>query len=485
MAHDLQELLFALAFPLLGNPDDEARALRVAALLPGFSRKSDEGEWGQARMSLADAGAYRDVLFDLWEQVGARPSAMLRLNGESLSLQGFKNSLQVLDCATAHDAPGAPANYCRSTRGGWDWGCLHLSHVAPLPGIDGKLDRPALSAKLGDAAEERRLRLCPYFDPASVAARVEALPEPETRVDGDIHKQPGARNREHPERVATTSEQDIPMTRYADIGGLDAAIRELRETIELPLKHPEVFLRLGVPRHRGALLHGPPGCGKTLLAKAVANESGALFLPISGPELITKWHGESEEKLREVFAAAKKQAPSIVFFDEIDAIAQSRSSSESLRLDARFTTQLLTLLDGVHDLGRVFVLAATNRMDLLDKALLRPGRFDRIIEIPPPDREGRLSILRIHTRAMPMADDVALEARAAELEGFTGADIAFLVREAAYVCLRRTFDIEDTLRKMEALSERALQRLRISDQDFQLALDKLRGRDKTVKDAKD
>jgi SpoVK/Ycf46/Vps4 family AAA+-type ATPase len=254
----------------------------------------------------------------------------------------------------------------------------------------------------------------------------------------------------------------------------------LRETVELPLKRPEVLRRLGVPPHRGALLYGPPGCGKTLLARALAHESGAAFLPVGGPELITKWHGESEEKLRGLFAQAREHQPAIVFFDEIDAIAQSRSAEESLRLDSRFTTQLLTLLDGVQDLGRVFVLAATNRMDLLDKALLRPGRLDRIIEIPRPDRAGCLAILRIHARGLPLAKGVRLERLGPRLDGLTGADIAFLVREAAYACLRRCLDLDAVLAAPQALDPDTLDGLEVTAQDLARGLTAARARTQAV-----
>lgn len=221
---------------------------------------------------------------------------------------------------------------------------------------------------------------------------------------------------------------------------------------------------------RGCLLHGPPGCGKTLLARALATESSAAFIPINGPELVTKWHGESEEKLRDVFARARKAQPAIIFFDEIDAIAQSRSSAESLRLDAKFTAQLLTLMDGVQAGGRVFILGATNRLDLLDSALLRPGRFDKIIPIGRPDAGGRAKILAIHARGLPLANSVDFSAMAARLAGYTGAELAFLVREAAHAALRRMMPLDMLLRSSERIPDESLQSIRVTREDFTNAL---------------
>lgn len=240
--------------------------------------------------------------------------------------------------------------------------------------------------------------------------------------------------------------------------------------------HPEILRHLGIMPSRGCLLHGPPGCGKTLLARALATESSAAFIPINGPELVTKWHGESEEKLRDVFARARKAQPAIIFFDEIDAIAQSRSSAESLRLDAKFTAQLLTLMDGVQDGGRVFILGATNRLDLLDSALLRPGRFDKIIPIGRPDAGGRAKILAIHARGLPLANSVDFSAMAARLAGYTGAELAFLVREAAYAALRRMMPLDMLLRSSERIPDESLRSIRVTREDFTNALRVLRNR---------
>ena len=228
----------------------------------------------------------------------------------------------------------------------------------------------------------------------------------------------------------------IPKISYEDIGGLRPVIQKVREMIELPLRHPELFERLGVEAPKGVLLHGPPGTGKTLLARAVASETNANFLSIGGPEIMSKYYGESEERLREVFKEAQENAPSIVFIDEIDSIAPKREEVTG-EVEKRVTSQLLSLMDGLQSRGKVVVIGATNRPNAIDPALRRPGRFDREIEIGVPDRDGRLEVLEIHTRGMPLAEDVDLKKLADVTHGFVGADLEALAKEAAIRALRR------------------------------------------------
>ena len=225
---------------------------------------------------------------------------------------------------------------------------------------------------------------------------------------------------------------------YEDIGGLDDVKQKIREMVELPIRYPELFERLGIEPPRGVLLYGPPGTGKTLLAKAVANESDANFIAVSGPELVSKFVGESEEKLREIFKDANEKAPTIIFMDEIDAIAPKREEATN-EVERRMVSQLLTLMDGMSHRGQVIVLAATNRPDAIEGALRRPGRFDREIEIGVPSRNARKEILQIHTRNMPMAKDVSIDELANMTHGYTGADLNALVREAAMSTLRTVF----------------------------------------------
>ena len=232
-------------------------------------------------------------------------------------------------------------------------------------------------------------------------------------------------------------EMEMPSrTTYEDIGGLNEEIRRIREMVELPLRHPEIFQRLGIEPPKGVLLHGPPGCGKTLLARAVANESDANFYAINGPEIMSKFYGESEGRLRKMFEDAEKNAPSILFIDEIDAIAPKRSEVTG-EVERRVVAQLLACMDGLKSRGHIIVIGATNRPDAIDEALRRPGRFDREIEIATPGRDGRLEILQIHTRGMPLAEDVNLQKVSEFTHGYTGADLEALSREAAMKALRR------------------------------------------------
>ena len=259
----------------------------------------------------------------------------------------------------------------------------------------------------------------------------------------------------------------IPKVTWEDIGDLEEAKERIREIVELPMKHPEIFKHLGIEPPKGILLYGPPGTGKTLLAKALANEIGAYFISINGPEIMSKYYGESEQRLREIFEEAKKNAPSIIFIDEIDAIAPNRDEVVG-EVERRVVAQLLALMDGLEGRGQVIVIAATNRPNAIDPALRRPGRFDREIEVPLPDKTGRLEILQIHTRHMPLADDVDLEKLAEMTRGFTGADLAALAREAAMHALRRYLPEIDL--EQERIPDELLERMVVKMEDFLAAL---------------
>ncbi len=240
---------------------------------------------------------------------------------------------------------------------------------------------------------------------------------------------------------------EVPKVKWSDIGDLEEAKQELREAVEWPLKYPDMFERMGIRPPKGILLYGPPGTGKTLLAKAVANESGANFIAVKGPELLSKWVGESEKGIREVFRKARQVAPCVIFFDEIDALAPRRGLYEGSHVTESVVNQLLTELDGIEELRGVVVIGATNRPDLVDPGLLRPGRFDRLILVPAPDKKARLEILKVHTRKVPLAKDVNLEKLAEITEGFSGADIEGLVREAVMTALRENKEAKEVKMK--------------------------------------
>ncbi len=260
---------------------------------------------------------------------------------------------------------------------------------------------------------------------------------------------------------------DVPKVSYDDIGGLGDAVKKIREMVELPLRHPELFKRLGVEAPKGVLLHGPPGTGKTMLAKAVAGETSSNFISIGGPEIVSKFYGESEGKLREIFKDAEENAPSIIFIDEIDSIAPKRDEVNGEE-ERRIVAQLLSLMDGLNSRGKVVVIGATNRPNSIDEALRRPGRFDREIEIGIPDRDGRREILEIHTRGMPLAEDVDLDWLANRTHGYAGADLSALTKEAAMAALRRV--LPDVDLEAEEIPREVLNSILVTKEDFKNAL---------------
>ena len=262
----------------------------------------------------------------------------------------------------------------------------------------------------------------------------------------------------------------IPRITYDELGGLKREVLKIREMVELPMRHPELFEKIGVEAPKGVLLYGPPGTGKTLLAKAVAGETNAHFISLSGPEIMGKHYGESEERIREIFTQAEENAPSIIFIDEIDSIAPKRDEVSG-ELEKRIVSQLLTLMDGMKSRGKVVVIAATNRPDSIDPALRRPGRFDREIEIGIPDDEGRFNILSIHTRGMPIDEKVDLKQISKITHGFVGADLEVLAKEAAMRSLRRNvLDDKDFSYDDDEISSEILQKIQITDEDFREAL---------------
>jgi len=268
------------------------------------------------------------------------------------------------------------------------------------------------------------------------------------------------------------SEENIPEITYEDIGGLSDEIKKIREMVEIPLKHPEIFQRLAIEPPKGVLLHGPPGTGKTLLAKAVANESEANFILLNGPEIMSKFYGESEKKIRDLFEEAEKTAPAIIFIDELDAIAPKREEVSG-EVERRVVSQILTLMDGLKERGKVIVIGATNRVNAIDPALRRPGRFDREIEISVPDKAGRLSILKIHSRGMPLTKDVDLDAIASVTHGFVGADLEALCKEAAMNVLRKVLP-KINLDAEEQIPQETLEKLIVRHSDFTDALKTVR-----------
>jgi len=269
------------------------------------------------------------------------------------------------------------------------------------------------------------------------------------------------------ENITEDEERGADYVTYEDVGGLDREIQRVREMVELPLRHPSIFKHLGIDPPKGVLLRGPPGCGKTLLAKAVANESEAYFISINGPEIMSKFYGESEKKLRKIFIEAEEKSPSIIFIDEIDAIAPKRETVTG-EVERRVVAQLLALMDGLHSRGKVIVIGATNRPNSLDPALRRPGRFDREIEIKVPNEKGRREVFQIHTRSMPLDKKISLKEYANITHGFVGADISAVCREAAMSALRRYLPQIDL--DSELIDPELLEQIEVTKNDFEEAL---------------
>ena len=336
------------------------------------------------------------------------------------------------------------------------------------------VDKIKLRQRINYYLEKSNARFCPLLDGAAIDEIVRQLPsriDPQKdeewtykqgwvkgrfQVIGVEKKQSGTRTlpsakpekKETPDKtvkteINQTAERDIPLVRYHQIGGLDSVISQVRESVELPMKMPQLFTHMGITPHRGILLYGPPGTGKTLIAKALANECQAHFIFVNGPELISKWHGETESNLRKIFEEAKAKAPSVILFDEVDALTPNRDQV-TLNYEAVAVSQLLSLMDGLVERGNVVVIGTTNRPQSVDAALKRPGRLDLHLEVGYPDLAGRRDILRIHTAAMPLADDVDLLRLAELTPDSSGADLASLCREAGLLCIREKITISMT-----------------------------------------
>jgi len=466
----------------------------------------------------------------LYEDIRNRKGTELRVNGEVGHRGTINNVLTVLRCSNERTTAVLPEDHCESDYALHNWGCRRITLIregSPDTGFAyhyrskywfefGRfntdrsqwiVDKVALTEALRREADQAYLDLCPFFDFDEVLDRIEQLPDSidlaedspwqvtysEEYDNATILKVPtGVRPkvaREDFDSWGTdpglfeadvsgeldgegqgreASQRHIPTLSFDDIGGVDEIIALVREVIELPLKHPSILKHLGIVPHKGILLAGPPGCGKTLIAKAIANEISAHFISINGPELLSKWFGESEGKLRKVFDEARKFSPSIIFFDELDAVAHKRSGDDTARHYSVFVNQLLTLMDGMETYEDVCVVAATNRPELLDEALLRPGRFDYMLEVKRPTQIGCRRIFEIHTRDMPIEPSVRLDEIAGALFGLSGAEIAFVAREAAYNCLRRTLDVGALIGQDEV--DLDLTALQVGQYDFEAAI---------------
>ena len=463
---------------------------------------------------------------DLYALVAHWKGTSVTLGGEDIKPhEYFWKFHAVVKCAKGYEEAIDQNHYCCLADSYEGWGCKllddldrHLSKTASYAmkywyrfgdfASEGvwEIDKPLIKDYLEKEAGEKNLAYCKHFSLEKAFNIVDGLPdvidtrgssswEIEYREDfegTEIRKHPiGIKHRVAggPRRggggvsakmengvlnleIAEERTRYIPNVTFDDVGGIENIIGQIREVIELPLKRPDVYRYLGIEPHKGILFYGEPGTGKTLIAKAIANETNAHFIPVSGPELLSKWYGESESNLRDIFEEARELQPSIVFFDEIDSMTQTRSDSEGSHVDARIVNQLLSLMDGMESYDNVTVLASTNRPELLDDALLRPGRFDYKIEIKLPDEAGCLRILEIATKKMPLETGFELGELVPKLLGSSGADIVFVAKEAAIEALRRSADVGRLIQNTTDSSFH-LDKIKVGREDFLQALEKL------------
>lgn len=464
-------------------------------------------------------------------------STVITYKGQEIQPYNFFHQFnQVLKCSKDYENSVVKETYCNISNTLEGWGCKFLTDIKRHLDSDGyyysstkywykfgsfesekvwKVNKALIIEHLKKEVENKKVEHCPIFNIDRVSKAVDELPdiinveesanwEIEYKEDffgttiqrkpvsikhiskyGDSRRDSGIsisisdllkRNKEDDDKENNGSNERkrfIPDVTFDNIGGIESIIDQIREVIELPLKRPEIYLHLGIKPHKGILLYGDPGNGKTLVAKAIANEVKAHFIPISGPELISKWHGQSEENLRNIFKEARELQPSIIFFDEIDSVAQKRSDEENARLDARFVNQLLTLMDGMEAYDNVTILASTNRPELLDDALLRPGRFDYKIEIQKPDEIGCYKILKVASRKMPLDNSLHINKIVPKIVGCSGAEIVFIVKEAAVNALKRSVNVKDIITE-DYRTEIDLDKIKVTQDDFLRAIDKLK-----------
>ncbi|MDR3364881.1 MAG: AAA family ATPase [Clostridiales Family XIII bacterium] len=501
------------------------QAIELAAGFSDFTEAADDGSANTIRLPAAEWFERKREFDELYALVSGWKATSVSLNGEEIRPHEFFWKFNnVVKCVKGYEGAIDKERYCCVSGSFEGWGCKlldeldrHLSKTASYAmkywyrfgafAGEGlwKIDKAYIKDYLKKEADEKNLAFCPLFSLDKAFTIVDGLPdeidtrgsaywEVEYREDfegaliqkqpvGVRHKTVGARGGGRGGSAKLTDgmlkiEADeertrfIPNVTFEDVGGIDDILGQIRETVELPLKRPDVYRYLGIEPHKGILFYGEPGTGKTLIAKAIANETNAHFIPVSGPELLSKWYGESESNLRDIFEEARELQPSIIFFDEIDSMAQHRSDSDGARVDSRFVNQLLALMDGMESYDNVTVLASTNRPELLDEALLRSGRFDYKIEIKRPDEAGCLRILGIATKNMPLAPGFELKSLVPKLLGSSGADIVFVAKEAAIVALRRSADVGKLIQNAAGAGFR-LDGIKVGADDFMRALEQL------------
>lgn len=522
-----------LTFPNLTGKninDKYENIISICSDMPGFMSAGKNSFAHMLRVSHLDFHENYQKFYFICRQASSLHSAKITLNEEPITIAELRNLETALECDKVSDETYKGC-YCRNAKIGF--GCKYLESVKlglPKEKQPDKdfwfkfgsvaypnrwiIDKDRMKSRLNQEARGKKLHFCSFYASDIMEKVVLELPgeislnHKDFYINGNelfykkdcksvkleeksfypkdievphISKDENRTSDKIDEvlieiEAGAVRQQDnirnIPKTRYSDIGGIDEVIRQIREVVELPMKAPKLFSHLGIKPHKGILLYGPPGCGKTMLAKAIASETKAHFISVKASELLSKWHGQSECNLRKLFEEAREKQPSIIYFDEIDSIGRARNDSEQGWLDSRFLATLLSLMDGIEDYGNVSVVASTNRFDLLDEALLRPGRFDLKIEIKKPDLQGCKKILSILTKEMPVAKEFDLDKFSEKLVGLSGAEIAFVAREAAFECLRKNIDLKAVLEEGKS-EDIDYSRLHISEENFSKALSSL------------
>jgi SpoVK/Ycf46/Vps4 family AAA+-type ATPase len=500
-----------------------AYAIKLAKKFSYFYESENRTEPNKITLDQNEFAQKQNIFSDLWGVVRNWKGTILLLNNAPIENSALFTYFRIIDCSNQYNNAIIPEEHCFTTYEKKEgWGCKFLSYIKRyIPNQNyyslrpsekywfqfgyfkseniWEIDKVKLIEVLERESNQNHLSICPVFSFEKAKSIVNELPNDIHLTSNELweivyeENDAGTELVRNPvsikpkildKRVAInffqreesseeTITKNIPEVSFEDIGGIDDIIEVIREVIELPIKRPDIFETLGISPHKGIILHGPPGCGKTLIAKAIAHEINAHFVLVKGPELINKYYGKSEENLRKVFEEAQLLQPSIIYFDEIDSIAQERTSLETARLESRFVNQLLTLMDGVKNYGNVCVIGSTNRIELIDLALLRPGRFDYSIEVKKPTLEGCKKIFEIQTKKMPIEPKFDKLNFSKKLFGLTGAEISYVVREGAYNCLRRKVDLRKSIED-NVLSSIDISDFVIQEDDFNKSLESIR-----------
>lgn len=510
-------------------------AVKIAKKFSDFNVIGDNSTVNVIRTDIEEIFNKYKIFENLYSIIHGWKTTEITYKGKEIQPYNFfLHFNEIIKCSKGYENSVVKETYCNTSNALEGWGCKFLTDIKRHLDSDSyyysstkywykfgsfesekiwKVNKALIKEHLKKEVEHRKIEHCPIFSMEKVLKAVDQLPETihieeganweieykedffgttiqrkpvsikHISKDGESTRQTSAifsipnlfkgDDEDDEKKDVKVRNRFIPDVSFDDIGGIESIIDQIREVIELPLKRPEIYQHLGIKPHKGILLFGDPGNGKTLVAKAIANEVKAHFIPISGPELISKWHGQSEENLRNIFKEARENQPSIIFFDEIDSVAQKRSDEDNARLDTKFVNQLLTLMDGMEAYDNVTILASTNRPELLDDALLRPGRFDYKIEIQKPDEIGCYKILKVASRKMPLDQTLDINKIVPRILGCSGAEIVFIVKEAAINALKRTVNVKDIIIE-NYRTDIDLDKIKVTQDDFVRAIEKLK-----------